>query len=83
MIVQRRILARQRRQRRAPRTRQRSISHRCASCSAWKKGTRETEREYLSVKLDDPSFPASIYASLVKGEGDDAHTLIWSHRNGD
>jgi len=31
----------------------------------------------------DPSFPAPIYASLVKGEGDDSFTLIWSRRNGD
>ena len=40
--------------------------------AAWKKTARETDREYLSVKLDDPSFPAPIYASLVKGEGDDS-----------
>ena len=26
---------------------------------------------------------APIYASLVKGEGDDSFTLIWSRRNGD
>jgi len=51
--------------------------------AAWKKTARETDREYLSVKLDDPSFPAPIYASLVKGEGGDSFTLIWSRRNGD
>lgn len=34
--------------------------------AAWKKTARGTDREYLSVKLDDPSFPAPIYASLVK-----------------
>jgi uncharacterized protein (DUF736 family) len=43
--------------------------------AAWKKTSREN-REYLSVKLDDPSFPAPIYASLV--EGDDGHNLIWA-----
>jgi uncharacterized protein (DUF736 family) len=26
---------------------------------------------------------APIYASLVKGDGDDSITLIWSRRNGD
>ncbi|MNE94905.1 hypothetical protein D3C80_1929240 [compost metagenome] len=31
---------------------------------------------YLSVKLDDPSFPAPIYASLVEVDG--GHSLIWS-----
>ena len=51
--------------------------------AAWKKTARETDREYLSVKLDDPSFPAPIYASLVKGEGDDSYMLIWSRRSGD
>jgi uncharacterized protein (DUF736 family) len=48
--------------------------------AAWKKTARDSDREYLSVKLDDPCFPAPIYASLVKGEGDDAFTLIWSRR---
>jgi uncharacterized protein (DUF736 family) len=48
--------------------------------AAWKKIARESDREYLSVKLDDPSFPAPIYASLLKGEADDSFTLIWSRR---
>ncbi|NLS67861.1 DUF736 domain-containing protein [Bradyrhizobium brasilense] len=51
--------------------------------AAWKKTARDSEREYLSVKLDDPSFPAPIYASLVKVEGDEGFTLIWSRRSGD
>ena len=41
----------------------------------------DSDREYLSVKIDDPSFPAPIYASLVKGEGDDSFNLIWSRRS--
>jgi uncharacterized protein (DUF736 family) len=51
--------------------------------AAWKKTARETQREYLSVKLDDPSFPAPIYASLVEAEDGEVHNLIWSRRNGD
>jgi uncharacterized protein (DUF736 family) len=51
--------------------------------AAWKKTARDSDREYLSVKLDDPSFPAPIYASLVKIEGDEGFSLIWSRRNGD
>jgi uncharacterized protein (DUF736 family) len=43
--------------------------------AAWKKVSRE-ERSYLSVKLDDPSFPAPIYASLVDAE--EGYSLIWS-----
>ncbi len=49
--------------------------------AAWRKTSGEG-REYLSVKLDDTSFPAPIYATLVEGE-DDTHTMIWSRRNGD
>ena len=49
--------------------------------AAWKKTSSEG-CDYLSVKLDDPSFPAPIYATLVEGE-DDTHTMIWSRRNGD
>ena len=50
--------------------------------AAWKK-TSQQNREYLSVKLDDPSFPAPIYASLVEAEDGNSHNLIWSRRNGD
>lgn len=45
--------------------------------AAWKKTSREN-RDYLAIKLDDPSFPAPIYASLV--DADDGYSLIWSRR---
>jgi uncharacterized protein (DUF736 family) len=50
--------------------------------AAWKKTSQETGREYLSVKLDDPSFAQPIYASLVEIEDGSGFTLIWSRRNG-
>ncbi len=50
--------------------------------AAWKKTSGEG-RNYLSVKLDDPSFPAPIYATLVEGEEPASYSLIWSRRNGD
>ena len=50
--------------------------------AAWKKTSGEG-RDYLSVKLDDPSFPAPIYATLVEGEEAGSYSLIWSRRNGD
>ena len=50
--------------------------------AAWKK-TSNAGREYLSVKLDDPSFPAPIFASLVAVEGKDEFALIWSRRTTD
>src|SRR5216683_336683 len=44
--------------------------------AVWPK--RSTEgRDYLSVKLDDPSFNAPIFANLFDGE-DDTYNLIWS-----
>ena len=46
--------------------------------AAWKK-TSDKGNDYLSVKLDDPSFPAPIYASLVESESEDL-ALIWSRR---
>jgi uncharacterized protein (DUF736 family) len=45
--------------------------------AGWTKAARETGAEYLSLKLDDPSFPSPIYATLVQGDGGE-HKLIWS-----
>jgi uncharacterized protein (DUF736 family) len=50
--------------------------------AAWQK-TSEQGRDYLSVKLDDPSFPAPIYATLAEVEGEDGLQLIWSRSNRD
>ena len=47
--------------------------------AAWKKTSREG-RDYHSVKLDDPSFPAPIYASLVETDTEGDFSLIWSRR---
>ena len=43
--------------------------------AAWKKTSAEG-RDYLSVKLDDPSFPTAVYASLVVAE--EGYSLVWS-----
>ena len=50
--------------------------------AAWKKTSGEG-REYLPVKLDDPSFPAPIYATLIEADEPNTFNLIWSRRNGD
>jgi len=44
--------------------------------AAWSKRSEEG-RDYLSLKLDDPSFNAPIYANLFGDEGED-YTLLWS-----
>lgn len=45
--------------------------------AGWTKAARDTGAEYLSLKLDDPSFPAPIYATLTQGDNGE-HKLIWS-----
>ena len=45
--------------------------------AGWRKAAKDSGAEYLSVKLDDPSFTAPVYATLVKAEKDE-HKLIWS-----
>ena len=57
--------------------------HKAEFGAAWKKKSQEQNRDYLSVKLDDPSFAAPIYATLVEVEGEEGHSLIWSRPNRD
>ena len=51
--------------------------------AAWQRVSEQTGRDYLSVKLDDPSFAAPIYATLTEVEGEDGFQLIWSRPNRD
>lgn len=49
--------------------------------AAWKTKTNgEEPRDYLSVLLDDPSFPEPIRAALFEEEG--AAFLVWNRREG-
>ncbi len=57
--------------------------HKAEFGAAWKKKSQEQNRDYLSVKLDDPSFAAPIYATLVEIEGEEGHSLIWSRPSRD
>ena len=51
--------------------------------AAWIRATREEGREYLSVKLDDPSFFAPIFANLIADDDKGVnYSLIWSRPNG-
>ena len=49
--------------------------------AAWSKRSSEG-RAYLSLKLDDPSFTAPIFANLFDDEEGEGFSLIWSHPNG-
>ena len=45
--------------------------------AAWSKQSNEG-RDYLSLKLDDPSFTAPIFANLFDDEDGEGSSLIWS-----
>ena len=47
--------------------------------AAWKRQSK-ANRAYLSVRIDDPSFPAPVNARLVDGE-DGSATLYWTRRS--
>jgi uncharacterized protein (DUF736 family) len=51
--------------------------------AGWMKRSAEN-RDYLSIKLDDPALVAPIYASLFENEGGEDCSLVWSRtrRNG-
>ena len=44
--------------------------------AAWQRTSKDNNTVYHSVKLDDPSFPAPIFANLVAV--DDGYALVWS-----
>lgn len=53
--------------------------------AAWTKRSGEG-RDYLGLKLDDPSFTAPIFANLFDDEDGETYSLIWSRpsrRGGD
>jgi uncharacterized protein (DUF736 family) len=45
--------------------------------AAWAQKSKEG-RDYLSLKLDDPSFTAPIFANLFDDPDGESYTLIWS-----
>ena len=49
--------------------------------AAWAKRSNEG-RDYLGLKLDDPSFTAPIYANLFDDEDGDGYSLVWSRPSG-
>lgn len=65
---------RQGRQRERPDFRLQAAGHDIGA--TWKK-ISEAMREYLSVTLEDPLFPATVFASLIESE-DGTPDLIWS-----
>jgi uncharacterized protein (DUF736 family) len=48
--------------------------------AAWSKRSSE-DRDYLGLKLDDPSFTAPIFANLFEDADGESYSLIWSRPN--
>lgn len=48
--------------------------------AAWTK-TSNDDRAYLSIKIDDPSFAAPIFANLFDDDTGESASLIWSRPN--
>ena len=47
--------------------------------AAWRRTSAETGKVYYSVSLDDPSFPAPVYAALIPTDADpERFNLAWS-----
>ena len=51
--------------------------------AAWQRTARDSGRDYWSVRLDDPAFPAPLFANLVETEDGKTLNLLWSRRTGD
>ena len=47
--------------------------------AAWPK-TSAASRAYLTLKLDDPSFAAPIYANLFEQQDGKSYSLLWSRQ---
>ena len=45
--------------------------------AAWSATSKEGNKPYLSVKLDDPSFASPILSRLVE-TADKGHALVWT-----
>lgn len=46
--------------------------------AAWREKGKDGDKEYLSVKLDDPSFAAPVRAALFENDGEGTGVLAWS-----
>ncbi len=46
--------------------------------AAWRETSKDSDKEYLSVKLDDPSFSGPVRAALFENESEGTSVLAWS-----
>ena len=46
--------------------------------AAWAKTANESGRLYHQVRIDDPSFPAPLFANLIAHKAGASYSLIWN-----
>ncbi|KMO14842.1 DUF736 domain-containing protein [Methylobacterium platani] len=49
--------------------------------AGWAKRSNEG-RDYISIKIDDPSLTGPLYARLFAEEDGRTHSLVWTRSNG-
>jgi len=45
--------------------------------AAWRQASKEGEKPYLAVKLDDPSFAKPVRAAFFENEADGTGVMMW------
>jgi uncharacterized protein (DUF736 family) len=46
--------------------------------AGWREKAKDDEREYISLKLDDPSFDKPLRAAFFENAGEGTGVLVWS-----
>lgn len=46
--------------------------------AGWRERSKEDDREYLSLKLDDPSFAGPIRAALFESPEEGTGVMVWN-----
>jgi len=46
--------------------------------AGWLEKAKEDEREYISLKLDDPSFEKPIRAALFENTAEETGVMVWN-----
>lgn len=46
--------------------------------AAWREESKNGDKPYLSVKLDDPSFASPIRAAFFENEADGTGVMVWN-----
>jgi uncharacterized protein (DUF736 family) len=49
----------------------------CEAGAAWKKTSKDSKKEFVSVKLDSPLLPTPLNAALFPAKEAGRHVLVW------